>query len=160
MWLATKEQLRLFFLHPTFLACLSSWLCAQFIKTVINLIYGKVKSLRELIELMLWRTGGLPSSHSALVTSLCTTIGVRNGVGSDIFLVTLCFLMVTVRDALGVRRSSGMQAKKLNEMGRSLADKQLIEYNPIKEVNGHTPMEVMLGCVLGFFVGLAFALLK
>jgi acid phosphatase family membrane protein YuiD len=160
MWLAAKEQLRTFFLHPTFLACLSSWLCAQFIKTVINLIYGKVKSIRELLELMFWRTGGLPSSHSALVTALCTTIGVRNGAGSDIFLVSLCFLMITVRDALGVRRSSGMQAKKLNELGRSLADKNLIEYKPIKEVNGHTPMEVMLGCVLGFFIGLSFSLLK
>ena len=61
---------------------------------------------------------------------------------------------------IGLGRFGRYAAKKLNEMGRSLADKQLIEYKPIKEVNGHTPMEVMLGCVLGFFVGLAFALLK
>lgn len=161
MWLAAKGQFVAFFTHPIFLGCLSSWLCAQFIKTFINLIYGKVHSFGELIELLIWRTGGLPSSHSSLVTTITTMIGFRNGVTSDLFILSLCFMMVTVRDALGVRRSSGMQAKKLNEIGKELSKKEILEkYDTLKEVNGHTPMEVLLGCVLGFFIGMAFSLLK
>ena len=67
--------------------------------------------------------------------------------------------MVTVRDAVGVRRSNGIQAKKMNELGKDLKEKNIIDYKPIKEVNGHTPIEVTLGCVLGFFIGLAFSTL-
>lgn len=161
MWFAAREQLRAFFLHPIFLGCLSSWISAQFVKTFINLIYGRVHSFGELIELMFWRTGGIPSSHSSLTTTLCTMIGFRNGINSDIFMFSVAFLMVTVRDALGVRRSSGIQAKKINEMGKELSSKKVIDkYTTLKEVHGHTPMEVILGCVLGFFVGLAFSLLK
>ena len=65
--------------------------------------------------------------------------------------------MVTIRDAVGVRRSSGIQARKINEIGKILNEKDILEYNTIKEVNGHTPMEVTLGCLLGFFIGLAFS---
>ena len=106
-------------------------------------------------------TGGMPSSHSALVSSLCTTIGFRNGINSDIFVFALCFFLVTIRDAFGVRHSSGIQAKKINEIGNELQNLKIIkEYKKIKEVNGHTPMEVICGCLLGFFIGLAFSLLK
>lgn len=110
---------------------------------------------------MIWRTGGMPSSHSALVTSLCTTIGFRHGLNSDMFVFALCFFLVVIRDAFGVRRSSGIQCKKINWLGKKLHDEEVInEYKPLKEVNGHTPMEVLCGCLVGFFVGLAFSLLK
>jgi len=66
--------------------------------------------------------------------------------------------MVTIRDAVGVRRSSGVQAKKINELGRDLNNKEIVKYSPIKEVRGHTPIEVTVGCLLGFFTGLAFSL--
>ena len=65
--------------------------------------------------------------------------------------------MITIRDALGVRRSSGIQARKINEIGKTLTDKEILEYKAIKEVNGHTPMEVTIGCFLGFFIGLAYS---
>ena len=94
-------------------------------------MYGRIRSVYDLVENLLWKTGGLPSSHSSLVT---------------------------VRDAVGVRRSSGVQAKKINELGRDLHKKDIIQYSPIKEVHGHTPIEVTVGCLLGFFTGLAFAL--
>ena len=142
------------------MSCVFSWIGAQFIKTAINLIYGRIHSFGDLIETMLWKTGGMPSSHSALVTSLCTTIGIKHGINSDFFVFALAFFLVTIRDALGVRRSSGLQAKKINELGTELGDKKLIDdYKKIKEVNGHTPMEVLCGCLVGFFVGLAFSLL-
>ena len=102
----------------------------------------------------------MPSSHSALVASFCTTIGFRNGINSDIFMLSLVFFFVTIRDAFGVRHSSGIQAHKLNVIGKELAEKKAIEkYTPIKEVDGHTPLQVILGCVLGFLIGLSFSLL-
>ena len=110
---------------------------------------------------MVWRTGGMPSSHSALVTSLCVTIGFRHGIQSDLFIFALCFFLVVIRDAFGVRRSSGIQAKKLNEIGNELKENNIIKnYKALKEVDGHTPMEVLCGCLLGFLVGLSFSLLK
>lgn len=156
-----KEQFILFLQNPILLSCIFSWLGAQFLKTAIKLTYGRIHSFKELIEVMVWRTGGMPSSHSALVTSLCTTIAFRNGINSDLFIFSLCFFLIVIRDAFGVRRSSGIQAKKMNELGKELEEKKVIDsYNKIKEVNGHTPMEVLCGCLLGFFVGLSFSLLK
>ena len=67
--------------------------------------------------------------------------------------------MVTIRDALGVRRASGMQAKRLNEIGNELDEKKIIEYKPVKEIQGHRPMEVVFGAILGFFIGLGFSVL-
>lgn len=153
-----KEQLHLFFSQPAFLACLFSWLSAQLVKTLIKLFSGKVHTLKELFELLLWRTGSMPSSHSALVATLCTTIGFRSGVNSDVFILSLGFYLVTIRDAVGVRRANGLQATMLNKIGRLLAAKNIIEeVKPIKEVQGHTPAEVIIGSLLGFFIGLAFS---
>ena len=158
MFTLLSDQVKKFLSNPVLLACISSWFCAQFIKTVISILYGRIHSLYELVENLIWKTGGLPSSHSALVASLSTTVGFRNGISSDIFILSLCFFMVTIRDAVGVRRSNGIQAKKINEIGRLLNKKDIIDYKPIREVNGHTPMEVTIGCLLGFFIGLAFSL--
>lgn len=156
----TRDQLKMFFTNPIFLSCIFSWLSAQLLKTIINLIYGRIHSFSELIENLIWRTGGMPSSHSALVSSMCTTIGFRNGITSDIFMFALVFFFVTIRDAFGVRRSSGLQAHRLNEIGKELIENKTIEkYNPIKEIDGHTPLQVILGCVLGFLIGLSFSLL-
>lgn len=152
-----SEEIKAFLYNPVLLSCISSWFCAQFIKTVIAVLYGKIHSVYELLESLIWKTGGLPSSHSALVSSLCTTIGFRNGLSSDLFILAFCFFMVTVRDAVGVRRSSGIQAKKINEIGKKLDENKILEYKSIKEVNGHTPMEVTIGCILGFFIGLAYS---
>lgn len=155
------QQFILFLHNPILLSCIFSWLGAQFLKAAIKLIYGRIHSLPELIEVMLWRTGGMPSSHSALVTSLCTTIAFRHGIHSDLFIFALCFFLVVIRDAFGVRRSSGLQAKKINEIGNELKEKNVIDsFKSMKEVDGHTPMEVLCGCLLGFLVGLSFSLLK
>ena len=154
-----REQLHIFFTNPVLLSCIFSWLSAQFIKTLIKLFSGKIHSIKELFELLFWRTGSMPSSHSALVATLCTTIGFRSGVGSDVFILSLGFFLVTIRDAVGVRRANGIQASVLNKIGRTLAEKGIIEFKPIKEVQGHTPAEVFIGCLLGFFIGLAFSVL-
>lgn len=155
-----REQIHLLFSNPVLLSCIFSWLAAQFLKTLIKLFSRKVHSFKELFELLFWRTGGMPSSHSALVTTLSTTIAFRSGLDSDVFMLSVGFFLVTVRDALGVRRASGIQAALLNKIGSSLHEKGLIDFKPIKEIQGHRPSEVAIGCLLGFFIGLAFSVLK
>lgn len=154
-----KKQLTAFLTQPILLSCVFSWLSAQLIKTLIALFSGKIHSVKEMFELLFWRTGGMPSSHSALVATLSTTIGFRDGIDSDIFILSLAFFLVTIRDAVGVRRASGIQATELNKLGTTLSEKGIVEFKPIKEVHGHKPAEVAMGCVLGFFIGLAFSIL-
>ena len=154
---SAKDQIRQFFSNPVFLSCVFSWFCAQLIKAFIQLFSGKIHSVRELVELMFWRTGSMPSSHSALVSTLCTTIAFRSGLNSDVFLLSLGLFLITIRDAVGVRRANGIQAKELNRIGRMLKEKGIMDFKPIKEVQGHTPAEVAIGCLLGFFIGIAFS---
>lgn len=154
------SQLKLLVNSPIFLACVFSWLCAQFIKTIITLFSGKIHSMRELFELLFWRTGSMPSSHSSITACLCTTIGYRSGLDSDIFILSIVFYLVTIRDAVGVRRANGMQARRLNEISEIIQKNGLCDdFRKLKEVNGHSPMEVFVGSLLGFFIGIAFSVL-
>ncbi len=160
MGMSAKFQLQMFITNPIFLSAIFSWLSAQFIKTLIRLISGRVHSLSELISLLFFKTGGMPSSHSSLVSALATSIGYHSGINSDVFILACCFALVTVRDAVGVRRSSGIQAKVINKIGAELQGKEIISsFNPVKEVQGHKPLEVLVGCLLGVFIGTAFSIL-
>ncbi len=145
--------------NPIFLAAISSWVISQFIKTIITLLTSRATSFRGLIELLFWRTGGMPSSHSALVSSVATTIGFRHGVSSDFFVFSCCFALIVIRDSVGVRRSSGQQAKALNELGMKVASRLKYQFKPVKEIQGHRPMEVLVGILLGFFIGVAVSTL-
>lgn len=156
---AVINQVKLLFLNPIFISCILSWLAAQFIKTLLKLISGRISSLKDLFELLFWRTGGMPSSHSALVCSLCTSIGFNSGLDSDVFILSFCFALVVIRDALGVRRASGIQARVLNEIGTTLDEQDILKFKPVKEVHGHKPAEVFIGCFLGIAIGVAFSVL-
>jgi acid phosphatase family membrane protein YuiD len=156
---SVKVQLQYLSTNPLFLSCVTSWFFAQFVKTMIKLITGKVSSLRELFSFLLWRTGGMPSSHCALMSSLCTTIGFRSGFNSDVFILALCFFLVVLRDAVGVRHANGLQAQALNKLGTELAEKDIVEFKSLREVHGHKPLEVIVGTLLGLFIGIAFATL-
>lgn len=153
------QQFVLLVHNPVFLAAISSWIISQFLKTIITLFTAKVRSSKELVELLFWRTGGMPSSHSALVASVCTTFGFKYGIGSDLFIFSCCFALVVIRDAVGVRRSSGQQARALNELGARVSAKLKYQFKPVKEIQGHRPMEVLAGILLGFFLGVAFSTL-
>jgi acid phosphatase family membrane protein YuiD len=145
--------------NPIFLAAVSSWILSQFLKTLITLFSNNVASVKDLFELLFWKTGGMPSSHSALVASVSTTIGFKNGIGSDLFVFSCCFALVVIRDAVGVRRSSGLQARALNELGEKVSARMKYQFKPVKEIQGHRPMEVLAGILLGFFIGVAFSTL-
>jgi uncharacterized protein len=145
--------------NSVFLAAISSWVISQFLKTVITLFSSKNTTFRELLSLLIWKTGGMPSSHSALVASVSTTIGFKSGIDSDLFVFSCCFALVVIRDSVGVRRSSGQQAKALNELGAKLSQRLKYQFKPVKEIQGHRPMEVLAGILLGFFIGVAFSTL-
>jgi acid phosphatase family membrane protein YuiD len=65
--------------------------------------------------------------------------------------------MVVMRDAMGVRRASGLQARRLNQLGREVSEKLGIDFHPVQEIQGHDPLEVIVGAFLGIFVAAAFA---
>lgn len=145
--------------NPVFISAFLSWFGAQFIKTVLNGLYKKsLRNPADLIASLMWRTGGMPSSHSALVTALVVSIGFNEGVNTSLFALSLCFALVVLRDALGVRLSTGKQAQALNRLGKSIEDRSDIEFAPVKEVHGHTPPEVLAGVLFGGCIALVLSL--
>lgn len=147
------------FRNPVFLSAIVSLLMAQFIKMVINIFSYRSRSFKEVILTFLWKTGGMPSSHSALVVALATSVALVDGAGSDLFIVSLFFALVVIRDAMGVRRSAGIQARTLNLLGKDLSSRLGIPFRPVKEVQGHSPVQVAVGGLLGFFIAYAICTL-
>jgi acid phosphatase family membrane protein YuiD len=145
--------------NPVFLSSLTSWFVAQLLKVVIVLLRSPRRSSREIAATFMWKTGGMPSSHSSLVAALATSVAFSEGIGSTLFIVTLCLALIVIRDSLGVRRSSGLQAKSLNLLGREVSARLGVEYRPVKEIQGHAPLEVLVGALLGLFIAFAFAVL-
>jgi len=153
---AQEGNFQVLFDNPIFLSALFSWIIAQFLKVIIHIIRFKAFSAREILYRFVWKTGGMPSSHSAAVTSLTTAVGFIEGFNSTLFIITLVFSLVVIRDALGVRRAAGTQAKALNTMGKELQSKLKIPFKMVKEISGHTVPEVSIGIILGFFIAVAF----
>jgi len=154
-----SKSLESFFANPIILSALTSWCLAQFIKGVIALLQRRKRGFWELLETLFWRTGGMPSSHAAVVVSMAAAVGFSEGIGSNLFAVSFFFALIVMRDAMGVRRASGLQARALNLLGRQAAEKTAIEFHPVKEIQGHAPLEVILGALLGIFIAAAYVLL-
>jgi len=146
------------FFNPMFLSTVSSLCVAQVLKMVFYLFTYKHKTRRDAIETMIWRTGGMPSSHSATVCALATSAGIRHGIDSDFFIFCLFFAMVVLRDSVGVRRAAGLQAKAINSLGKQSAKLTGLDFHSVKEVQGHTPLEVLVGSCLGIFIAICFYL--
>ncbi|WP_319477575.1 divergent PAP2 family protein [Marispirochaeta aestuarii] len=142
--------------HPVFLSAIFGWFMAQFVKAAVELFKPRSLKSRDVIYSLLWRTGGMPSSHSSTTAALTTSLGFVEGMDSPIFISMLFFSMLVIRDALGVRRSAGLQARALNNLGAELQKRYKIPFHPVKEVHGHTPAEVFIGALLGFFIAVAF----
>ncbi len=145
--------------NPVFLSALSSWLIAQILKSCIMLFRNRPQTAKEILLNLFWTTGGMPSSHSAVVASLATSAGFVEGPDSTLFIVTLFYAVLTFRDALGVRRAAGAQAKVLNQLIRDLSVHFSLRSRPVKEIHGHTMSEVFVGALLGFFIALAYCTL-
>ena len=145
--------------NPILLSSLSSWFIAQLVKAVLVAMKSPRRTPQVVFSTLMWRTGGMPSSHSSLVAALATSVGLREGIGSNLFIVTLALALIVIRDSLGVRRSSGVQARSLNQLGKEVSERFGIPYHPVKEIQGHAPLEVLVGALLGTFIATAFALL-
>lgn len=131
------------------IAALIAWGAAQLIKTFITLVKQKKFVLERLVG-----SGGMPSSHTALVTALVISVGRYAGFQSAQFAVAVCFALVTMYDATGVRHAAGEQAKILNYMMDNWKNAPEMFEKDLKELLGHTPVEVIGGAVLGISVGL------
>jgi|SRR5579875_2130180 acid phosphatase family membrane protein YuiD len=131
------------------IAALLSWAVAQLSKVILELIQQ-----RKLIPSRIVSSGGMPSSHSALVTGLATATGRMNGLGSSSFAIAVVLASIVMYDAAGVRRAVSIQARILNQMideafqGHPIAEKRL------RELIGHTPIQVFVGGLLGIGIGL------
>jgi acid phosphatase family membrane protein YuiD len=141
-----------FFANDIVLSSLASWFFSQLIKGVIVFFKIRKKGIKELLATFFWRTGGMPSSHSAVVASMTAAVGFIEGLGSNLFAVSLLIAMVVMRDAVGVRRAVGLHARSFNLLGRYAADKFDYDFHPVKEIQGHGPLEVAAGALLGIIV--------
>ncbi|MCL2608636.1 MAG: divergent PAP2 family protein [Treponema sp.] len=151
--------MRLFFENIVFLSSFLSLCIAQLLKGLIFVFGGRARRPGEIARIIACRTGGMPSSHSAVVCSLSASIAFSEGLTSNIFVFSLWFALVVLRDAVGVRRSAGLLARALNGLGRAASEKLGIDFHLVKEVQGHTPLEVVVGALLGIFISAALFLL-
>ena len=135
------------------MAVICVWVAAQLIKVIRGVRREKHFDFRWLSE-----TGGMPSSHSAAVSALTTATGLYYGFGSIPFGICLLFSLIIMFDAAGVRRSVGRQAMLLNKLLEQLSRKGELENNQLKEILGHTPIEVFAGALLGILGTLIIAL--
>jgi len=128
------------------ISCLA-WLIAQVLKVIIDLLSRKKVDFRRLAS-----AGGMPSSHSAFVVALSTAVGFTQGFDSALFAVSATFAGIIMYDAAGVRRAVGIQAGILNEIVDDIYDHKPLREQKLKELIGHTPVEVFAGAVLGFLI--------
>ena len=130
------------------LVALVASVIAQLLKLIIEVIQNRKLSVQVLVT-----TGGMPSSHSALVTALATGVGQTVGWSSSEFAVATVFAIIVMYDAAGVRQAAGKQARILNQMIDELFNEHP-EFNQdrLKELLGHTPFEVIAGFALGITI--------
>lgn len=140
------------FANQIFMSAFIGWFVAQVLKTLIHLWFHK-----EFVAERLIGSGGMPSSHSSTVCAMATSTAILYGAGSFEFAVTVFFAIIVMHDAMGVRQETGKQAKILNEF---LAMFSTTENNfteeKLKEFVGHTPLQVLMGGLLGILIGVLY----
>lgn len=135
--------------NKTLWTVVSSGMVAQGIKVIRGLLRREKFSFSWIVD-----TGGMPSSHSAAVISFAICMGKEEGFSSPFFALGVLFALITMFDAQTWRRSIGFQAKILNKMMEDLQEKKKIGESRLKELVGHTPIEVLMGALVGFIVTL------
>lgn len=127
-----------------------AWATAQVLKVIILLIWEKKLELSYVFS-----SGGMPSSHSATVCACAASIGMTSGFESAIFALACVFAFIVMYDAANVRKETGEQAKILNYMMEHWGQfKPELFAQELKELIGHTPIQVAVGAVLGVLIGI------
>ncbi len=127
---------------------LAAWFVAQLLKVVIDLLLKQKLNIKRMIG-----AGGMPSSHSAMVTALAVAVGRTEGAASVLFAMCAVLASIVMYDAAGVRRETGEQAKIINQMVENWIDDDTDFGRELKELVGHTPLEVFAGAALGIAIG-------
>ena len=126
-----------------------AWAVAQALKVMLTLAIS-----RRFDKSRVLGSGGMPSSHSAMACAMLMTIGFREGFSSSIFALAFCFSGVVMYDAAGVRRSTGRNAAVINQLMDMLSGNgYTFDEKRLKELVGHTPIQVLAGAMLGILVG-------
>lgn len=125
----------------------AAWFIAQALKLLIVLVRD-----RRLVFSYFWSMGGMPSSHSALVCSLATAIGIQEGVNSPLFALAVFFAVIVMFDAAGVRQTVGTQSSMLNKILDELFKGRPIFEQRFKEFIGHSRLEIFIGALLGILL--------
>jgi acid phosphatase family membrane protein YuiD len=128
-----------------------AWLLAQTLKLLIYVYRDRRLDLRHLVS-----SGGMPSSHSALVTALATATAITEGPRSTLFAIAVIFAAVVMYDAAGVRQAVSIQARILNRMLEEVLELKRFNEKRLLELLGHTPFEVFIGSLLGLLVALSW----
>jgi acid phosphatase family membrane protein YuiD len=134
------------------MSALTAWLIAQILKVIITFI-----SHSEIDIERLFGAGGMPSSHTSLVVALTSSIGFHDGVQSSFFALAFVLACIVMYDATGVRNAAGKQAKVINKLVRQMRVEHTVDIR-LKELLGHTPLEVLAGAVLGFVIAYLYAI--
>ena len=130
-----------------------AWAVAQALKVMLTLAIS-----RRFDKSRVLGSGGMPSSHSAMTCAMLMTIGFREGFSSSIFALAFCFSGVVMYDAAGVRRSTGRNAAVINQMMDMLSGNgYVLDEKRLKELVGHTPIQVLAGALLGTLIGTLMA---
>ena len=138
-----------FFMNKVIVATLLSWFVAQFIKTILVLVTSRKFDISRMFG-----SGGMPSSHSSMVCTLCIMVGRIESVESILFAITLAFALIVMYDAANVRQEAGKHARIINIIIEEWEEKEHIKMDKnLKELLGHTPFEVIIGAILGCLVG-------
>lgn len=130
-------------------AAVSGWFIAQLIKTLLALRKERKLNLGHLVA-----SGGMPSSHSALVTGLATAVARVNGLNSSGFALAAVFAGVVMYDAAGVRLAVSRQARILNLMLDDVFHERGLREERLRELIGHTPVQVFTGGIIGIIMGI------
>ena len=130
---------------------LAAWFIAQTAKLVGNFVETK-----KVDPALFFALGGMPSSHSASVSAVATSVGLRVGFDSPIFAVALAFALIVMIDAQSVRRAAGEQARLVNQIVAELFKEHKLSQEKLAELLGHTLMEVMLGMLMGVLTAILF----
>ena len=133
--------------NQVLVAGLLGWFLGQFLKVPIEYL-----THRQMNWGLWFSSGGMPSSHSSLMTSTTLSVGLNYGFGSPLFALAFALSMIVVYDATGVRRQAGIHAQKINIIFEEFLRGEPIEIDKLKEVLGHTPPQVVGGVILGLVV--------
>ena len=134
--------------NPILVTALFAWLTAQIMKILVMILLTKRFDIKMLIT-----AGGMPSSHSAMVTSIATAIGKIEGWHSPVTALAVVLALIVMYDAAGVRRSAGRHAEIINIIISELfQQKRIIKEDKLKELIGHTPIEVLVGGLWGILI--------